>query len=223
MGNVQHINVYDKISKGEYICKSDELYTREEIREMLNSSGLKIEEIEMLYKLNADAARKGAMEMAEDSLRGQIGEEKVRFSTNSHVYDMVRALSGSHLFVLYLVGCQGLFVFIFLIAYVLYKDSLSVSRIISIISILLIISYLLAFVGAYILGTKQVQDNLELLEWICNDKVELAIMRRTRKLFSISNTLNMYDCMDDAIKARTGTHLNKNSRTEEPVSVDDLK
>lgn len=220
---VKDVNVYDKISKGEYICRSDKLYTREEMREMLDSSGLKFEEIEMLYNLNAEAARKDAMEMLDKTLEGQIEEEKVNFSINSHAYDLVKSLSAGRWFALYLAGFQGLFALIFFLVYLFDKTYISDGRAIFIILIMLILSYLLAFICAYILRIERVQDDVGLLGWICNDKVELAIMKRTRRLFSVSNTLNMYDCMSDVINARTKAYLDKISLREDSAATDDLK
>ena len=56
METAKKINVYNKISLGGYVCRGNRLYSRDEMRKMLEESGLKPEEIKMLYELNAEAA-----------------------------------------------------------------------------------------------------------------------------------------------------------------------
>ena len=94
MEAAKNFNVYNKISRGEHICRGDKLYSREEIRKMLAESGLSLEEIKMLYDLNAEAAFEEVSKMAKEFLKiapdEQIVLSREDGTTFKSFYDLVK-------------------------------------------------------------------------------------------------------------------------------------
>ena len=200
METAKEFNVYNKISRGEHICRGDKLYSREEIKKMLNDSGLSAEEIKMLYELNAEAAFEEVSKMAEEFMKIALDEQIVLSredgTTFKSFYDLVKTWFIQKI-ALWLQIVMGLFA-----AVVIYKKFPG-SGMLVLPLFLLGISYLVATIFADILA-KNIDNIARYKVWPAetygNDTVKGVLAKRWGVMNSVCNTLHMYECMEDYIK-----------------------
>ncbi len=207
MEAAKNFNVYNKISRGEHICRGDKLYSREEIKKMLAESGLSLEEIKMLYDLNAEAAFEEVSKMAKEFLKiapdEQIVLSREDGTTFKSFYDLVKTWFIQKI-AFWLQIVMGVFA-----AVVIYKKFPG-SGMLVLPLFLLGMSYLIATIFADIFA-KNIDNIARYKVWPAeaygNDTVEGVLAKRWEVMNSICNTLHMYEVMADSIKSTPTYHF----------------
>lgn len=207
MEAAKNFNVYNKISRGEHICKGDKLYSREEIKKMLNDSGLSAEEIKMLYELNAEAAFEEVSKMAGDKFVTLDHEERFKLEEGGTTFRLVSELEKTWLIQVVAFWIQIIMgIVAAVVIHIEYPDSLWL-----VVPLFLLgMSYLLATLFADMFKSiyeDRAKSKVFVPESYGNDKMGDLLIDRQKVMNSICNTLHMYEVMGDFIKSTPTHHL----------------
>ena len=227
MENAKNFNVFNKISKGEHICRGDKLYTREEIQEMLVRSGLNSLDIELLYDLNAEDALAEAKKMAGDDFLDIQPEETIYLSnegwTVRQFFLLERRSGFLHILIVFQLVLFGL------IAGILRLKGVASSKEFLLPLALLLLSYGLAVIASAFLEPiwgKEAKNDASIPEGALRSKMKEVVVARQEVLNSVCNTFHMYECMWQAINdenVREIVDTVSEINVPEDNSVDDLK
>ena len=207
MEAAKNFNVYNKISRGEHICKGDKLYSREEIKKMLNDSGLSAEEIKMLYELNAEAAFEEVSKMAGDMFVTLDHEERFKLGEGGTTFRLVSELEKTWLIQVVAFWIQIIMgIVAAVVIHIKHPDSLWL-----VVPLFLLgMSYLLATLFADMFKSiyeDRAKSKVFVPESYGNDKMGDLLIDRQKVMNSICNTLHMYEAMGDFIKSTPTHHL----------------
>lgn len=201
MEDSKDINVYSRISKGEYICNGDKLYTRDEMKKMLFDSGLSFEEVKMLYNLNAETVQEELKKKAGVRFMIIDPDEELTFTGYGLTWKKFRDLEenltclGTFLISLWLLVC---FIFVFIII------SYDLPRYWALMFVFItLVAAAIAFgsrgLAAYRLDKKASRD-AEIPERYAREGMRITVRIRQVMMNSVCNTFHMYECMEDMIK-----------------------
>lgn len=197
-----NVNVYNKISRGEHICKGDRLYSREEMKEMLADSGLSIEEIRMLYELNAEAALEEISEMTNDFLEAKPEEKIVLSRRGGTTFESFFGLLRTRFIMIAAICLQALVAGFVGFWWLSDYDFLKYLPV-----LLVVVSYL--FAALIVSGFRSyirniARDMIWPAEIYGNDKMKKILEDRFEVMNSICNTFHMYEAMDDRLHEDSG-------------------
>ena len=218
---VKNVNVYDKISRGEYICRGNRLYSREEMEKMLVDSGLSPEEIEVIYNLNAKAATSEVQKiMRRDFFTIWPGEDtrtcgdtwtQKKFYTLEVGNGLFKALVVSQIVFFTMYGVS------------LYASGVFSSTQVATFALIVLFSYITAmfFMAFFCQRFEETAlSDAGASEEFGRSKVKAAIANRWMMMNIVWNTLTMYSCMEDAISK---SEEKKKERVIFSQDEDDLK
>ena len=200
MKNAKEFNVYDKISKGEYVCRGDKVYTKDEMREMLRKSGLTRGEVETLWMLNADDAIREVRDEEEFLTIQQLEDkEEIYLSNESWTVREFYTLEKTKAFLFILVAFQAFFYVAYFIACKLGGDPADMQGF-AISLMLLIVAYASSFAALQLLEPKwwkEAKADAAIPEEALRDKAKDFIKKRQEVMSSVFNTILMYECMEE--------------------------
>ena len=214
METVKDFNVYNKISRGEHVCRGDKLYLKEDMKKMLSESGLSLAEMKMLYKLNAEAAWIEVEKMAEEDFLTVQPTEQIYLSATGWLPRVFHFFEREHAAFCIMMVIQILGILICTICAIRYSEPNFFVPI-----LFVLVSYLLAiFITGCLDRTyhEKARHDSEVPEDHARKRLKTVVENRQRMMNSVCNTLHMYECMDEYIK--------NSSREELIIPVeDDLK
>lgn len=201
-GTTENVNVYNKISKGDYICKGNKLYTKDEMKKMLLESGLTRGEVEMLWTLNTDDAMREIGEMAGEKFEVIRPEEGFYLSedgwTVKEFYKLEKLRAS---FLIFSIVLAIIFVVAF-IACEIAGDSQQIKPVLVpfffmiFVSVPYLIAQLLTRLGASKLW-KEAKYDASVPEDALRTTARDLLKTRRKIMNSYINTMLMYECMEE--------------------------
>lgn len=227
METAKQINVYNKISRGEHVCRGDRLYSRDDMRKMLVDSGLSLKEIKMLYNLNAEAAFQEVSEIAGEKFSLVRPDEQIYFSNNSgwtlNRFFFLERTTG---FFYILSTIQVILMVIVMLRVKISGVSQMAASAVLLIFVFWALSYFLA--GAIVWCANKYYKRIA--KWdatapedSARDHMNKVIKNRQFTMNAVCNTLHMYECMEDYIKANDLADVSPVDLVSTQVIEDDLK
>ncbi|MBR3269868.1 hypothetical protein IKG07_01300 [Candidatus Saccharibacteria bacterium] len=225
MERTMDFNVYDKISKGEYIARGDMLYTKEEIEKMLSESGLNSLDMQLLCDLNVNDALTEITEIAGEDFLALQPYEHLNLPDDGWTVKKFFTLERKTGFLYILAAWQFL---LFGLAGAVLKIRGAAGFIDFVLPMLFL---LISYVGTALVVTilepmwsKEAIEDAAVPEDAMRSQAKEILKRRQNILNSVCNTFHMYECMQQAIEDE-----DDNSKTTlrichpEDSAIDDLK
>ena len=199
MKNAKEFNVYDKISKGEYICKGDKLYTKDEMKKMFLKSGLSRGEVEAFWTLNADDAMREVKEMAGERFLTIRPEEEIYLSDEGWTVRKFYTLEKSDAFLVILTLIVTLFFAADLVASRIGGNPQNIKNA-TFSLVLLVGAYLTTFFIVRLCDLKwwkNAKFDAEVPEEALRTRTKKVVENRQKIMNSAINTQLMYECMEE--------------------------
>lgn len=191
-----NLNVYDKISKGGYICTNYIVYTREEMRNMLEKSTLSPEDMKVVYNLNC----KDAMDKIDNMIThfAEIDSDDKKISADEALRTRICTMKRDQSILRSSFAVQaGLLVGVLAAT---FFQTLPFSSFVWL-SAVVLMSDIFAYISVKLFPRhrKAATDELEAIDGLCGCRMRGLLSKRRVLLRSIINTLHMYECLEDAI------------------------
>lgn len=222
METARDFNVYNKISRGEHVCNGSKLFTRDEMRKMLDESGLSLDEIRVLYKLNAEAAWDEVERMATKEFLAIQPEEQIRYSNGGWLMRTLTLFEKKYGVYSLLFAFQ---IFVTIVSGIIVGGTHPNSIWVFMPFVLVVVTHVLAAAAGKLIDAKcyeRAKENAEKLENSAREKMKLALDIRHQMMNSVCNTLRMYECMEDAMRGEF-EELEEETLYSSHVTDDDLK
>ena len=195
----ENVNVYNRISKGDYICKGNKLYTKDEMKKMLLESGLARGEVEMLWTLNTDDAMKEIGEMAGEKFEVIWPEEGFYLSedgwTTKEFYELEKSRTGFGIFAIIVTLVNMVTLVVSIIGGNLQNVKEAAFHMIVLCAATLVAGLSLRLFDSEL--RKTAKNNTSVPEDALRTTARDLLKTRRKIMNSYINTMLMYECMEE--------------------------